>query len=198
MGWFVVPDTADPELVCREPCDHPVCAKLRKFDTRTCRICGQGFEAGQRFYFQDDEAVHAVCADDRRSEILELRGSGLSCGQIASRVGLSQQRVWRIVNPRRRRSSQRPKAEYPVLLSTGKVARMLGVHTNTVRRWDNEGILRSWRVGPKGDRRFRRDEIEETMPQPRRRPAPTGIQKGDPVIPMKGGDTSGTRVGSRT
>ncbi|TET14180.1 MAG: DNA-binding protein [Dehalococcoidia bacterium] len=49
------------------------------------------------------------------------------------------------------------------MLSTGEAARMLGLHVNTVRRWDNWGILYSRRVGPRGDRRFRKDEIEERM-----------------------------------
>ncbi len=72
MGWFVVPDTADPELVCRQPCDHPDCAQLRKFDTRKCQICGEGFEAGQRFCFEGDEALHAVCLDNRRDFVAEV------------------------------------------------------------------------------------------------------------------------------
>lgn len=146
MGWFVVPDTADPELVCRQPCDHPGCAQLRKFDTRKCQICGEGFEAGQRFGFEGDEALHAVCLDNRRSEILELRESGLSYRRIASRVGLSRQRVWKIVNPRRRRSTKRPKPEFPVLLSTGEVARMLSVSVATVRRWDDAGMMRGYYI----------------------------------------------------
>lgn len=64
MGWFVVPDTTDPELVCQEPCDHPDCAQTRKFDTMTCAICGQGFKAGQRFYYVGDEAVHGLCFEE--------------------------------------------------------------------------------------------------------------------------------------
>jgi DNA-binding transcriptional MerR regulator len=30
---------------------------------------------------------------------------------------------------------------------------------NTVRRWSNQGILRAYRLGPRGDRRFKREDI---------------------------------------
>jgi len=63
MAWFVVPDTTDPDLVCQEPCDHTDCAATRRFDSMRCRICGQGFEAGQRFYYEGDGAVHGVCLE---------------------------------------------------------------------------------------------------------------------------------------
>ncbi len=39
-------------------------------------------------------------------------------------------------------------------LRTGDVARLLNIHTNTVRRWSRQGILKTYRVGPRGDRRF--------------------------------------------
>ncbi len=39
-------------------------------------------------------------------------------------------------------------------LRTGDVARLLNIHTNTVRRWSRRGILKTYRVGPRGDRRF--------------------------------------------
>jgi len=45
------------------------------------------------------------------------------------------------------------------LLTTSEVARMLYVHVNTVKRWSNRGILKAYRIGPRGDRRFRREDI---------------------------------------
>jgi hypothetical protein len=32
-----------------------------------------------------------------------------------------------------------------------------------VRRWRSEGILKSYRIGPRGDRRFRREDIESFL-----------------------------------
>lgn len=47
-----------------------------------------------------------------------------------------------------------------VMLSTTDVAQLLGVHPNTVRRWDARGILKSYRISSRGDRRFRRRDID--------------------------------------
>ena len=45
------------------------------------------------------------------------------------------------------------------LLTTSGVARMLNLHINTVRRWSDRGILKPYRIGPRGDRRFTRDDV---------------------------------------
>jgi len=45
------------------------------------------------------------------------------------------------------------------MLTTSEAARLLKVHPNTVRRWSNQGILKAYRIGPRGERRFRRDDI---------------------------------------
>jgi excisionase family DNA binding protein len=49
--------------------------------------------------------------------------------------------------------------EIDPMLTTGEVARLLNVHINTVRRWSNQGVLRTYRIGARGDRRFRREDI---------------------------------------
>jgi len=46
------------------------------------------------------------------------------------------------------------------MLTTSDVARLLNVHMNTVRRWSNEGTLKAYRIGSRGDRRFRREDID--------------------------------------
>jgi excisionase family DNA binding protein len=45
------------------------------------------------------------------------------------------------------------------LLTTSDVAKMLYLHINTVRRWSDMGILKPYRIGPRGDRRFLRKDI---------------------------------------
>ena len=40
------------------------------------------------------------------------------------------------------------------LITAAEVAKVLHVHINTVRRWANDGSLKSYRIGPRGDRRF--------------------------------------------
>jgi excisionase family DNA binding protein len=46
------------------------------------------------------------------------------------------------------------------LLTARQVARLLNVHVNTVRRWNDRGILKAYRIGPRGDRRFNKTDIE--------------------------------------
>jgi excisionase family DNA binding protein len=45
------------------------------------------------------------------------------------------------------------------MLTARQVAQMLNVHINTVRRWDVRGVLKAYRVGPRGDRRFSREDV---------------------------------------
>jgi excisionase family DNA binding protein len=45
------------------------------------------------------------------------------------------------------------------MLTVRQVARLLHVHPNTLSRWNNKGRIRAYRITPRGDRRFRREEI---------------------------------------
>ena len=45
------------------------------------------------------------------------------------------------------------------MLTTSEAARFLHAHVNTVRRWSNQGILKAYRIGSRGDRRFRQEDI---------------------------------------
>ena len=55
--------------------------------------------------------------------------------------------------------------EIASLLTTSDVARLLNIHINTVRRWTNEGKLRAYRIGSRGDRRFQRADINSFLAQ---------------------------------
>jgi excisionase family DNA binding protein len=80
--------------------------------------------------------------------------------------------------------------EIDPMLTVSDVARLLNIHINTVRRWSNQGVLKAYRVGSRGDRRFRRDdiarflsreskiaEVEEENPSPLTRQASVGDNK---------------------
>ena len=45
------------------------------------------------------------------------------------------------------------------MLTVREVARLLHIHSNTVRRWSDQGIIRAYRITRRGDRRFRREHI---------------------------------------
>lgn len=55
--------------------------------------------------------------------------------------------------------------EIASLLTTSDVARLLNIHINTVRRWSNEGKLRAYRIGSRGDRRFQQEDINVFLAQ---------------------------------
>ena len=45
------------------------------------------------------------------------------------------------------------------MLTTGEVARIFEVHTGTIRRWCEEGRLKSHRSGPRAHRVFSREDV---------------------------------------
>jgi excisionase family DNA binding protein len=47
----------------------------------------------------------------------------------------------------------------PKLLTTKQAAQILNVHENTVRRWSKRGIIKSYRIGSRSDRRFAEADI---------------------------------------
>ena len=49
------------------------------------------------------------------------------------------------------------------MLKANEVAHLLNVHINTVRRWSNQNILKAYRVGPRGDRRFKKEDVENFL-----------------------------------
>jgi excisionase family DNA binding protein len=49
------------------------------------------------------------------------------------------------------------------MLTTSEVARKLNLHVNTIRRWSNQGILKAYRIGSRGDRRFKKQDIDELI-----------------------------------
>ena len=49
------------------------------------------------------------------------------------------------------------------MLTTSEVARILHVHINTVRRWSDKGIIKTYRIGSRGDRRFREKDLSRFL-----------------------------------
>ena len=93
----------------------------------------------------------------RREEVAKLVESGLSYAEIGRRLGITRERVRQIAKPKPR--PKKPDLPFDVMLMTNDVARLLGIHVNTVRRWSNKGIIRAYRIGPRRDRRFRREDV---------------------------------------
>ena len=49
------------------------------------------------------------------------------------------------------------------MLTIAETAHLLNVHINTVRRWSDQGVLKSCRIGTRGDRRFRSEDIDSFL-----------------------------------
>ena len=99
----------------------------------------------------------------RDKQLVKLHEAGLSNAEIGRRLGLSRERVRQIIeaqnNVKRKPAHNDPDA----LLTTAQAAELLNVHVNTVRRWSNKGILETYRIGPRGDRRLRRRDIDNFL-----------------------------------
>ncbi|MBA7485922.1 hypothetical protein ES707_21474 [subsurface metagenome] len=53
--------------------------------------------------------------------------------------------------------SQRP------LLTVKEVTQLLHIHSNTLRRWSDKGIIKALRITRRGDRRFRQEDIDRFL-----------------------------------
>ena len=49
--------------------------------------------------------------------------------------------------------------EYPEILTLQEACELLNCHPNTLRNWDNKGILKAIRFGSRGDRRYKKTDI---------------------------------------
>lgn len=49
------------------------------------------------------------------------------------------------------------------MLTVKDVARLLHIHVNTARRWSDQGMIRSYRITRRGDRRFRKEDIDRYL-----------------------------------
>jgi excisionase family DNA binding protein len=99
-----------------------------------------------------------------REKIIEMKETGLTLKEIGRKFDISAERVRQIFSGKSNRKEQPTDFDLP--LSTGDVARLLNVHTNTVRRWSRSGILKTYRVGPRGDRRFKREDVQRLFQEP--------------------------------
>jgi excisionase family DNA binding protein len=51
------------------------------------------------------------------------------------------------------------KDKLPEILTMKQVCELLNVHPNTLRNWDNKGVLKAVRFGTRKDRRYKREDI---------------------------------------
>ncbi len=53
--------------------------------------------------------------------------------------------------------------EMPELLTIKDVTHLLNVHPNTLRNWEKEGLIQVVRIGPRKDRRYKKEIIQKMI-----------------------------------
>lgn len=54
-----------------------------------------------------------------------------------------------------------------ILLTLREASELLKCHPNTLRNWDRKGILKAVRIGERGDRRYRKDDVMKLIETPK-------------------------------
>lgn len=98
-------------------------------------------------------------SSSRREYVISLRKAGLTYAEIGRRLGITLERARQIAKVKPPKPSLNSKA----ILTTSEAAQLIGIHSNTVRRWYEEGALKVYRIGRRGDRRFRREDIDSFL-----------------------------------
>lgn len=98
---------------------------------------------------------------ERRGQILKLRKAHKTYEEIGLIYGISKERVRQIVKGKP--TPHRPDLESKAMLTPRDVGHLLGIHVNTVRRWSKKGLLRAYRISSRGNRRFRREDIDRFL-----------------------------------
>lgn len=63
------------------------------------------------------------------------------------------------------------------MLTVAEASRLLNVHSNTLRRWSRQGIIKAYRLGPRGERRFRREDVAALFVEEQTRPSRTNTRR---------------------
>jgi excisionase family DNA binding protein len=51
----------------------------------------------------------------------------------------------------------------PDYLTLKQACELLQVHPNTLRNWDKQGVLKAIRIGVRGDRRYKREDVMKML-----------------------------------
>lgn len=99
----------------------------------------------------------------RRQQIVSMRKAGLIYAEIGRRLGITRERVRQVAKSETTARKKPSRNDASALLTTAEAAELLSVHINTIRRWSNKGILETYIVGPRNDRRFKRRDVDKLL-----------------------------------
>ena len=103
--------------------------------------------------------------DSKRELVLSLRSEGLTYAAIGRKLNISGEFARRIFNDDGSLTKRKPNPPMvaDMLLTTSQAAKILNVHTNTIRRWSDSKILTTFRIGARGDRRYRLRDVRQLL-----------------------------------
>jgi excisionase family DNA binding protein len=76
------------------------------------------------------------------------------------------------------------------MLTMREACRVLNVHGNTLRRWSDLGLIKAYRIGLRGDRRFKQEDIDALL-EARARPYRVHASRATVQLPRLTGSASG-------
>jgi excisionase family DNA binding protein len=102
-----------------------------------------------------------IAKASQRELVISLRAEGLTYAAIGRKLNISGEFARQILNEdgSLKRRKPNPPTVADILLTTSQAAKILNVHTNTIRRWSDSKILITFRIGSRGDRRYRIKDV---------------------------------------
>jgi excisionase family DNA binding protein len=109
--------------------------------------------------------ISHTLVDSRREQAIGLRSEGLTYAEIGQKLNVSGEFARQMVKGPMagQRKKPVPSVVTEVFLTTSQAARVLNVHENTVRRWADTGIIKTYRLGSRGDRRYRIQDVKRLL-----------------------------------
>jgi excisionase family DNA binding protein len=101
----------------------------------------------------------------RREQAISLRNEGLTYAAIGRKLNVSGEFARQMIKGSnvRLRKKPIPRIVIDAFLTTSQAARVLNVHENTIRRWADVGIIKAYRLGSRGDRRYRIQDVRRLL-----------------------------------
>jgi excisionase family DNA binding protein len=126
-----------------------------------------------------DSSVHSAIKNRHIIAICNYRFDPLGPGEVLDVIRnhhlvlSKQQDKWEIIEKTGRTQTKivenhnkKAKPNQTVMLTVSEAAEYLGLHINTVRRWSQTGMLKSYRLGTGRHRRFLREDLEHFLESP--------------------------------
>ncbi len=95
-----------------------------------------------------------------------LKAEGRRASEIARELKCSRQYVHEVLHGKKKKARPQEdprKPEYEEMLTVTEAAHFLRVTANTMRRWSESGVIDSYRIGPRKDRRFKTTDVTEYL-----------------------------------